>query len=367
MESLIIYGGSFDPIHNGHLRIARAASMLLNADVVFVPARTPRWKTPEATPKQRLEMLRLALKKDGSPAFTIDLYEMRSRAEYSYSIDLVRYMAEKHKNTKLYLLIGADEVNAFPNWKDADKIVKLATPLYVSRPEVTIDDKILAKYKMQRLPYDGSGTVSSTKVRNLVDLDIPLAIRDYIEKHGIYYMARLQTMLSPRRLAHSISVANLSYSVAMRNKIEDARLSYATGLLHDLGKEVDPETRLKIMKERFPEYVDYPKWTHHQFVGAYLAESVFGIKDASVLEAIACHATGKAHMPPLSKVIYSCDKIEPLRGFDSRKLIDACHKNYYVGFMSVLAANKEYLASKGHEVDNPLTKQCFDLYLGEDQ
>ncbi|MBO5529373.1 MAG: nicotinate (nicotinamide) nucleotide adenylyltransferase [Bacilli bacterium] len=367
MESLIIYGGSFDPIHNGHLRIARAASMMLNADVVFVPARTPRWKTPAATPKQRLEMLQLALKKDGSPAFFIDLFEMRSRAEYSYSIDLVRHMANKHKNRKLYLLIGADEVNSFPRWKDAEEIVKYVTPLYVSRPDVAIDDKVLSQFHMQRLPYEGSGPVSSTKVRNLVDLDIPLAIRDYIEKEGIYYMAKLKEMLTPHRLQHSVSVANLAYNVAMRNKLPDCRKAYSAGLLHDLGKNTDSDTAKKIMKEHFPEYVDYPSWTYHQFVGSYLAETVFGIKDPEILEAIKSHATGAAHMPPLSKIIYSTDKIDPLRGFDSRKLIDACFRNYYVGFMSVLSANRDYLFSKGYSVDNPLTKACFDLYLGEDQ
>lgn len=367
MESIIIYGGAFDPVHNGHLRIARAASMMLNADVVFVPTRTPRWKTPEATPKQRLEMLELALKKDGSPAFSIDLFEMKSHAENNYTIDLVRHMALTHKNTKLYLLIGADQVNSFPEWKDPEKICQLATPLYVSRPDVEIDDKVLSRYKMMRLPYDGSGPVSSTKVRNLQDVDIPLAVRDYIEENGIYYMAKLKTLLSHKRLLHSISVANLAFSIAGKNRVEDYRRAYIAGLLHDSGKEMDEETTLKIMKERFPAYADYPKWTYHQFVGAFLAETIFGIKDPEILDAISFHATGKAHMAPLSKILYASDKIEPTRGFDSRKLIHACYRNYYVGFMAVLSANRDYLASKGYQVDNPSTKACFELYLGDDE
>ena len=367
MESIVIYGGSFDPIHNGHLRIARAASMILNADVVFVPSKTPRWKTPEATPKQRLEMLQLALKRDGSPAFSIDLFEMKGKADTNYTIDLVRHMALTHKNTKLYLLIGADQVNSFPNWKDPEKICQLATPLYVSRPDVEIDDKVLQSFNMMRLPYEGSGPVSSTKVRNLQDVDVPLAVRDYIESNGIYYMSKLRSLVSERRLLHSVSVANLAFAIAAKNKVEDYRKAYIAGLLHDCGKEMDEETTMKIMKDRFPEYASYPKWTYHQFVGAFLAETIFGIKDSAILDAICFHATGRAHMAPLSKIIYASDKIEPTRGFDSRRLMNACYRNYYVGFMAVLKANKEYLFSRGYTVDNESTKQCFDLYLGEDE
>jgi len=365
MESLIIYGGSFDPIHNGHLRIAHAASMMLNADVVFVPAKSPRWKTPETTAQQRLDMLTLAIRKEGSPAFSIDLFEMRSQSEENYTIDLVRHMALTHKNTKLYLLIGADQVNSFDKWKDPDKICALATPLYVSRPGVELNDALLSKYKMVRLPYDGSGPVSSTKVRNLQDVDIPLVVRDYIESNNLYYIKKLGTLISHRRLLHSISVANLAVSIAAKNKVQDYRRAYIAGLLHDIGKELDKETTAKIMGERYPQYLSFPAWTHHQFVGAFLAETVFGIKDKGILDAIACHATGKAHMEPLSKILYASDKIEPTRGFDSRKLMNACFRNYYVGFMAVLRANKEYLESKGYEVDNSLTQECFDLYLGD--
>ena len=365
MESLIIYGGSFDPVHNGHLRIAQAASMMLNADVVFVPSKSPRWKNPEATAKQRVEMLQAALRKDGSSSFSIDLFEIKGHSDVNYTIDLVRHIALTHKNTKLYLLIGADQVNSFPKWKDPDEICRLATPLYVARPGVTLDDGVLSRYHMQRLPYEGSGPVSSTKVRALQDVDIPLVVRDYIEEHGLYYIAKLHGLMSERRLLHSISVANLAFQIAARNKVENFRKAYIAGLIHDCAKQLDAATVAQIMKERYPEYASFPSWTHHQFCAGFLAKTIFGIEDPEIIDAITCHATGKAHMKPLAKILYASDKIEPTRGFDSRKLIAACYQNYYVGFMTVLAANKEFLESKGYEVDNPLTQQCFDLYLGE--
>ena len=64
MESLILYGGTFDPVHNGHLRIARAASLALNADVIFIPNANPPGKKPIACFSDRLEMLKDALKED---------------------------------------------------------------------------------------------------------------------------------------------------------------------------------------------------------------------------------------------------------------------------------------------------------------
>ena len=367
MENVVLFGGTFDPIHNGHLRIARAASMFLNADVIFVPAKNPPGKEPIASPEQRLSMLRLALKADGSSSFSISLFEMKSKEQVNYWVDTVSYFAAKCKHAKLYFLIGADEVNAFPSWKDPERICSFATPLYVSRPDVKIEDEVLRRFRMTRLCYETSGEVSSSAVRSLQSMDIPVPVREYIEQKQLYYFQAISSLISKHRLVHSVSVARLCYEMAVRNRRPDPGKAYIAGLLHDVGKGIGPIEGKKLMKKVAPDYADMPEWTYHQFLGAEIAKSRFGISDEGILDAIRYHATGKAHMGALGKIVYSADKTDPLRGYDSKKLIAACMKNYYLGFTDVLRANKEDLLSKGNDLDNPLTAACMNQYLGEDK
>ena len=68
-------------------------------------------------------------------------------------------------------------------------------------------------------------------------------------------------------------------------------------------------------------------------------------------------------MSPLSMVVYSADKIEPTRGFDSSELINACLKDFKNGFIEVLKANKQYLTETGKDIENRLTSACFRFYL----
>ena len=62
MKNFVVFGGTFDPVHNGHLRMAEAAAKKFNASLIFVPSKAPRWKEPEETSNQRLDMLKIALK-----------------------------------------------------------------------------------------------------------------------------------------------------------------------------------------------------------------------------------------------------------------------------------------------------------------
>ncbi|HBM70758.1 MAG TPA: nicotinate (nicotinamide) nucleotide adenylyltransferase [Firmicutes bacterium] len=365
MDSIVIYGGSFDPIHNGHIRTALASSRYFDAKVIFVPAKNPRFKVLDSTPSQRLDMLKLAIKDLNPSIFMISLFEMDSYDEINYSIDTVRYFKNKFKQANLYFLIGADEANSFSKWKEAESIASIVKIVYVPRPGVKVDEENIKKYNMACLPFTKTGEVSSSGVRKLENIDIPLSVRKYIEENGLYYINELKKLESQHRLSHSISVANLSYRIAVSNKLKNPNDYYVSGLLHDLGKDLEVNNAKLIMQNNYPKYISYPFWTYHQFIGEFLAKKIFNIDNNEILEAIKFHATGNKNMTTMGKVIYSSDKIEPSRGYDSSDLINSCLSNCQDGFIKVLKANQEYLEKKGYIVDNDLTNDCYKQYLGE--
>lgn len=364
MANLLLFGGTFDPIHNGHIRIALEASLRLNANVIFVPAKSPRWKTPLTSIKDRLAMLKLALKYCPSGS-SIDEFELNSNEEINYTIDTIRYFREKYPNDKLFLLIGGDQVNQFSKWKNAEEIATEISIVFVSRPDINIDDHIVKTYNMINLKFNESGEVSSTKVRNLESLDIPKEVLNYIEKNRLYFVSKLAKMLDEHRLNHSIEVANLAYAIAKSNHLDNPTKYYIAGLLHDLGKTVNEsqEAKINIMNNQYAGYIDLPPFSYHQFIGEYLAKKYFNISDKDVLEAIKFHCTGNKDMSPLAMVVYASDKIEPTRGFDSTFLISSCMKNYKKGFIDTLIDNKKYLLNHNKDILNPLTDACFKMYL----
>lgn len=364
MANFIIFGGTFDPIHNGHLRISEAASKKFSATVIFVPAKSPRWKEPEETPNQRLDMLKIALK-DAKFKYEICVFELSSKDEINYSIDTVKYLKSKHQNDNLYFLIGADQVNKFNEWKDAKELSKLATIVYVNRPGFNLNNVIIKEYEMVDLNYFESGEVSSTSIKEMKSVDLPIEVLKYIEVNRLYFLKKIAEIVPEKRLNHSIEVANLSLEVAKVNKLEPLYKYYFAALLHDLGKAYskDDENTLSLMKKHYKEYLDLPNFSYHQFVGEYLAKTYFGVKDPEILDAIKYHCTGKANMSPLGMVVYACDKIEPTRDFDSTWLINACMKNWKDGFLTTLEDNRKYLKSHNKDITNKLTDECFNMYL----
>jgi len=364
MANYLIFGGTFDPVHNGHLRMAISASLSLNADIIFVPSKSPRWKAPTADVNHRLKMLKLAMK-DTASGSQISDFEINSKAEINYSIDTVKYFLKKYPNDNLFFLIGADQVNQFPKWKDAEEIAALTQVVFVSRPEYDIDESIVKTYKMRDLKFNGSGDISSSSFREMKSLDVPANVLKYIEDNRLYFIGEIAKYIPSARLDHSIQVANLAYKIAKVNKLPNPEKYYFTGILHDIGKTYsgDSKDAIEFMKEHYPEWIHLPKFSYHQFIGEYLAKEKFGITDKDMLEAIKYHCTGNKNMSDLAMVVYASDKIEPTRGFDSRFLINSCLKNYKQGFIDTLIDNKKYLLAHNKDITNELTDACFEMYI----
>ncbi len=133
-----IFGGSFSPIHNGHLRLARAAHSELNLDrVIFVPSFLTPLKSQELLPAAfRVRLLRLAIKP--YPFFSVSLCEMK-RGDVSYTVDTLRFLKRRlGSKAELYFLCGQDTLKTIPRWKSFDKIVRLCHFVVMSRPGVRV-------------------------------------------------------------------------------------------------------------------------------------------------------------------------------------------------------------------------------------
>lgn len=358
--NIIIFGGAFDPIHNGHINMAIKAQKDLDGEVFFVPAPISVWKNSSVDKEDKINMLKLAIK--GHEHFHIDEFELNSGKDVNYSIDTVKYFKKKFPDDEIYFLIGSDQVERFHLWKDAKKLSKLANIIYFERPDYIMTTENIVNYNIKAIKGPGI-VVSSTEIRNFTSFDLPNDILYYILDHKLYFVHKMIPYISEKRLEHSISVAKTAYEIALANHLENPHKYLIAGLLHDIGKSNDIKKEKEIVEKHFPEYKDMPSFAYHQFVGAYLAENDFMIHNESILKAIKYHATGNGDMDLLGKVVYAADKIEPTRGFDSSELINAMKKDAETGFVEVLKANKEFLENHRGDINNPLTFSCFQKYL----
>ena len=120
---------------------------------------------------------------------------------------------------------------------------------------------------------------------------------------------------------------------------------------------------MDIMNKHFKKYIDLPSFSFHQLVGSYIAKADFAIRNRSILKAIEFHATGNEKMDKMGRVIYAADKIDPNRDYDSQYMIDAMMEDIDGGFKLILSENKKFLEENRKNIDNRLTKSCFNYYL----
>lgn len=129
-----LFGGSFDPVHTGHLLMARAACEELGLDrLCFLPAAQSPLKPEQlpAAPEVRVRLLRLALA--GCPQFTVDTQEVE-RGGISYTVNTLRDYSARFPDTELFYLIGQDHIGLLPKWREPEELARLATFVVIPRP-----------------------------------------------------------------------------------------------------------------------------------------------------------------------------------------------------------------------------------------
>lgn len=207
IKQLAFFGGSFDPVHLGHLHIARAASERLAFDMVrFLPAPNAPHKLgkPMLPIEDRLELLGLALA--GEPRFSIEEYEAR-RGGCSYTIDTLRHFRIRYPaGTRIFFLIGGDSLRELPEWHRAVELAAQFDLVTVPRDASCSEEELLAPVRRAFPPSlveklraailrVGPLPVSSTDIRERVRQGLPIdglvppAVAERIAQRG-YYRAR---------------------------------------------------------------------------------------------------------------------------------------------------------------------------------
>jgi nicotinate-nucleotide adenylyltransferase len=189
--NLGLLGGSFDPIHVGHLRAAENARESLGLqEVLFVPARqSPHKGTTSAGANDRLAMTRLATA--NHPQFSVSDMELRRPAP-SYTVDTLTELHAQRPQDRLFLIVGSDTLPDLASWHAAPRLFELCTLAVVTRPgEPTPSAGALAGARV--MLADGPGlAVSSSEVRRRlrsglgVRYLVPDGVVDYLARHGLY-------------------------------------------------------------------------------------------------------------------------------------------------------------------------------------
>ena|ERR1043166_837846 len=184
MKKIGIYGGTFDPIHHGHLILGRQACEELGLDrLIFVPAAlSPFKKATHADAEARMLMLRAAV--EGELMFTVNDCELR-RPPPSYSIDTVSEIHEREPDADLFWLLGADNVDRLTSWHRFEDLNKLVKFVVLDRG---CGEKPAHKYLIVQRNIDISATEIRKRVasRRSIRYLVPKAVEEIIRRENLY-------------------------------------------------------------------------------------------------------------------------------------------------------------------------------------
>lgn len=391
MKKTGIIGGTFDPVHKAHLKIADAAYKEVGLDrVLFMPSPNPPHKNEDELTdiNHRVNMLKLALEPYEYFEFS-DFEFNRVNQGTVYSADTLTEYKNTYPEEELYFIIGSDSLYSIESWYHPEIIFQKATIVVAKRKDASAD-KLMSKiiwlkenYNINIIELDvNASDISSTKIRQLTAEtkdDIPESVWQYIVKNNLYrehkgskrwtiaeIIAELKTVLKPERFKHTLDVAETAKKMA-ESLGENPNKAYLAGLLHDCTKYMTFQENVDICSENSitvsKSEMDNPQLLHAK-TGAVIAKSKYHITDSYILEAIKYHTTGRPEMSLLEKIIFTADYIEPGRNKQPR--LDILRQLAYTDIDKtvylILEDTLNYLREKGYENIDEFTSKSYEYY-----
>ncbi len=333
-EKIALFGGSFDPIHEGHVRLALAfAERLGLTRVLLMPTYVPPHKQRKnmAPAADRLEMCRRVAA--DYPVLEVSDLEI-ARGGASFTVDTLEALAGQYPGAQWYLITGADMFLTLATWWRFADIANMAVICAAPRGDVT-----LAQLQAYARTLEEQGAVcrvedipvvdlSSTAIREAAAKGLPLVgvpetVAAYIRERGLYtegapaqsrttdeqFIEIIRGRESPARFRHSLAVADEAVRLAEKYGADPAKARTA-GILHDIFKDAGKQAQLQIFRD-FAILLDNvekqaPKlW--HAIAGAAFIEHILHVEDADIIAAVRYHTTARAGMSLLEKVLFLAD------------------------------------------------------------
>ena len=383
-ERIGIMGGSFDPIHQGHIRMAQHALESQQLDrVLMLPSGNPPHK-PDITPAEhRWRMVCAACA--GIPGL-IPCREELDRTGVIYTVNTLSRLQEKYPKAELFYLIGADMLMRLHRWYRLEEVLQMCTFIVFPRTSAYMPQQLNDERK--KLTALGARILlmdmevldaSSTDARQAIQEggstpQLPIAVRQYAQAAGLYgaelripqgpqWLEMLFQDLTVKRFAHTLAVADTARRLALLHGLDPLKAEIA-GLLHDCAKCLPLEEMQRIARENHlteDESILASGALLHSAVGAYLARTKYGCEDEEVIQAILSHTTGKAGMTQLDMAVWLADTIEPTRApyplLDKTRMLAGL--SLEKAMITSLEGTLQHVRKKGDAV-HPATLETLD-------
>ena len=381
-----VFGGTFNPPHNGHVTMAQAAAAQLALDrLLVIPASVPPHKPlPHGvTAVQRYDMAALMAGAVGRCAEASDM-ELR-RTGKSYTVDTLAQLRKLYPDGELWLLMGSDMFLSLHTWYHPEEICRLARIAAFSRVETDMHAAMEQQKQLLETRYQAQVALlenpelielSSTDVRAALAAGqgtalVPIAVWGYVQRERLYGVDTdlkhlspdalrpiAMSYLKPKRMPHVLGTEAEAVRLVRRYGGDETQARIAA-LLHDCTKKLEMPEQLALCEKYGIALDDLEQKALkllHSRTGAAIARDVFGVEDA-VYDAIRYHTTGKPDMTLLEKIIYLADYIEPTRDFPG---VDRLRQVVYEDLDQGLLLGLTMTIAEMTEMGNPIHHLTLD-------
>ncbi len=332
MKKVILFGGSFNPPHFGHLKLALISLRYLNAsELWFIPTLKSPLKDIEMIDfEHRCTMIELLI----NPYRKLKLSRIEAELEEtSFTYNTVNALKNRYNDVEFIWLMGSDQALKFDKWFKFEELLNLIKFAVYRRNKDDLIDSRFIEIKSSIIFENASQKIREGNV-HLTDSKIV----QYMMDNELYVEELAQSMMSEKRFNHTKSVCELALSIASAHEV-DLHQVYIAALFHDCAKEWTMDQLKAWLDFIEPGYIQFNPALWHQKVGSAYVNRYLKVRDKVILNAIAHHVNGSNNI--VSKIVYIADKCERTRKYDSSEFIN----------LAMIDINHAYIKVKNAQIN----------------